>query len=205
MNDSATATTRHDFRTEACHWGWNVLDMHPISETQFEASFVGLGVENGHEVILSSFSGDHVYEVSDIRYYRDPSDMFKCRLTHKPTATDNPTPAVTCKQHKETNMTKALFTAEQARALSQRSVTDIVFRLLDYIEHEAAPNEERSVRAGLGYTQHRSYTQHPNLWNDCGLLQNDDWKAAKAQLESLGYKVSFVEYPKGTGYTLIEW
>ncbi len=92
------------------------------------------------------------------------------------------------------------FTADKARMLAGNTLVEKVDLLLKVIE-QRAKDRKRKLRTGW------DYNDHLELWNDGGYKGSSEWLEAKAALEKLGFKVSFVykETQFVDMYTLVEW
>lgn len=86
------------------------------------------------------------------------------------------------------------ITADEARQLSGPKLNDILEPVYTKIR-EAASKKQHQIQL------------HGDLWTQGGYSTNQMWLAAKQQLESDGYKVSFYynERQFVDMYTVVEW
>jgi len=79
---SATAVT-HDYRDARRGWGHD-LGYEPLPGDRLRAYGWGEGIKAGDYLLLSNGAGETRYAVDEIRYCRDPVDMWFATLSFAP-------------------------------------------------------------------------------------------------------------------------
>ncbi len=73
---------RHDYRLETYKSGWAIVVFDFLDAGMARIEAFGLNVLPGDEIVISMPDGEVLYEISKIRYYRDPYDLYEAELKY---------------------------------------------------------------------------------------------------------------------------